>query len=115
MKNNEEKEVEEYLKKLISKELSFFDDDKLEFYSMCKINFKKARFERYPNEKFFVLMMHSKYGIYFNDIEEGFGICKFFNEKCIMHAEFSNDTLYGTIERFQELILNDNMDEVLSS
>ena len=41
------------------------------------------------------------YGIYFNDIEECFGICKIENNECYKCAEFY-DNLAPTVRKFKK-------------
>jgi len=91
-------EVKEYLIKIIEKEKLIFDKRELSFYYKNKINFIPIFFENFYDEYFFVILKFNKFYIYYNDIEEIFGICEINNGKVVTSMEFFDD-LYPTIKK----------------
>ena len=114
MQQNEIKSVESYLKKLLEKEQKGIEKKYQSFYERKRIK-PKIYTVNYLDAKeyFYVILKDKKYGIYFNDIEETFGVCKINNRLIENYAEFSNDSLNGALSKMHELIESGTMEEVL--
>ena len=108
LRTDEFEEVRSYLNKLLIKERVLFDADGLAFYDHNRSVYKPILFRNGYNEHFFVILSYKEYGIYFNDIEESFGICKLDGGVCQAYAEYF-DNLAPTIHKLMEL-LNLEMD-----
>ena len=114
MRKNEIKSISIYLKNIIEgEEKGIISKYKL-FYEKNKIVPKEKLFIYLGEEEYFFILLKDKgYGIYFNDIEEGFGVCKLDNDPITIYAEFSNDSLNGAIVRFNELLKDGTINDVL--
>lgn len=114
MLKNEINEVEIYLNNLIKIEEKSFDKNIKQFYDENKIHFILISFPSFYKEDFFLILKFLDYGIYYNDIEDTFGICKINNNQCLKYAEFFDD-LSPTIQKFKDMILNKNLEEIINS
>jgi len=106
-------EVEKYLCNLIEKEEKLFNKNIKQFYYEYKIVFTPIFFPTFYKENFFLVLKFKNFGIYYNDIEEDFGICRIDNDECVKYAEFFDD-LTPTIQKFKDFILNKRLDELVS-
>ncbi len=103
MREFETKLVKLSLTNLLKEEenLYFQNDEEKLFYLTYKIPFISYRFTQIYNEPFYIIFQMEDYGIYFNDIEETFGICKIENNECHKCAEFY-DNLAPTVRKFKK-------------
>ena len=109
MLNNEINDVKDYLNNVLKKEEQLLNEKTKTFYYKYKIPLIPIFFPIFYKEDFFLILKYLNYGIYYNDIEETFGICKIVNNKCFKYADFS-DNLNATINKFQELLTNNNLE-----
>ena len=112
MLKQEENNVLSYLKTVLNKEEKLLDKRVKNFYSKYRINITPIFFSVMYKENFYLLLKYLDYGIYFNDIENSFGICKIKDNKCVKYAEFF-DSLNATLIKFQELLSNHKLEKVL--
>jgi len=89
----------------------FQDDEEKIFYLTHKIPLKSYHFIA-DDEPFYLVFQIGMYGIYFNDIEETFGICKIVNNQCNDSAEFF-DYLAPTVRKFKKAYEENNLEELL--
>jgi len=101
MLQNERDSLTEYLNQLLKNEEKVMDDKIKEFYYKYKISLTSFYFPILYQEDFYLLFRYLDYGIYYNDIEECFGICKIENRLCFKHADFF-ESLYPTLKKFKE-------------
>jgi hypothetical protein len=102
MQINEYREVRDYLENLIdNEEKKFFSRDTENFYKKYKVEFYPIAMTNACDEVFFLVLRFKEYGIYFNDVEEVFGICEIHDNKCINGAEFF-DNLAPTIGKLMD-------------
>lgn len=114
MKISEYGEVKKYLFNLMKEEENSFKKSIEIFYNKYKIEFRSVYIQNFYDENFFLVLEYGNYGIYFNDIEESYGICKLHNNDCILYAEFF-DNLSPTIQKLMNLIENNSLDQILST
>jgi len=101
MHKNEQNNIEKYLNKhLMNEENCLFNEDVKIFYNHNKIKFELINFSNFYQEDFFIILKIDKYAIYFNDVEECFGICEIKKNECIKYADFF-DTLAPTVQKFK--------------
>ena len=93
--------------------LYFQNDEEKLFYLTYKIPFVSYQFTQIYNETFYIIFQMEDYGIYFNDIEETFGICKIENNECCKYAEFY-DNLAPTVRKFKKAHENNNMESLIN-
>ena len=89
----------------------FQDDEEKIFYLTHKTPLISYHFVA-DNEPFYLVFQIDKYGIYFNDIEETFGICKIVNNECNDSAEFF-DYLAPTVRKFKKAYEENNLESLL--
>lgn len=95
----------------LEEHLYFKDDEEKIFYLTHKIPFISYLFTQIDNEPFYIIFQMEDYGIYFNDIEECFGICKIENNECYKCAEFY-DNLAPTVRKFKKAYENNCMESL---
>ena len=66
------------------------------------------------DEYFFIILEYQGYGVYFNDIEEGFGVCRLNHNLIDEYAEFANNSLNGAVTRLNELLADGSINKILS-
>ena len=94
---------------LIIEENQYFkDNEEKEFYLTHKIPMSTYVFTFY-NEPHYIIFQIDDWCIYYNDIEESFGISKIVNNKCYETIEFS-DNLAPTVRKFKEAYEKNNME-----
>ena len=108
MLKNEIDEIKQYLSNLIKKEKDYFDEGIKRFFDKYKIDYTLIYFPFYK-ENFYLILKFKNYGIYFNDIEEYFGICKIYNNECQKYADI-DDNLSTTIKKLIEFYRNNRLD-----
>ena len=106
MLKNEVDDVKKYLLSLIKEEEKSLDKDVKNFYIKHKIAPKIIKIRYFENtyEPFFLILKFKNYGIYFNDIEETFGICRVTGDNCLEHSEYY-DNLKPTLVKFIDKVL----------
>ena len=114
MREEDHNQINDYLKETIKNELWGFTKELKKYYNDYKINPKRVFFEGFYNEEFYCILKYREYCIYFNDIEETFGICKIKNNICKYYAEFY-DMLLPTIIKFRELIDKNTIEEIFKT
>ncbi len=100
------------LKNEINEEEKYFNNNIKQFYNEYKIVFTPIYFPSFYKENFFLVLKFKNFGIYHNDIEENFGICRIDNNECIKYAEFFDD-ITPTIQKFKNFILNNKLNELI--
>jgi len=110
LKKNEIEIVKSFLTNLlITEENQYFkDDEEKEFYLAHKIPMKTYIFTFY-DEPLYIIFQIDDWCIYYNDIEESFGISKIVDNKCYESIEFS-DNLAPTVRKFKEAYEKKNME-----
>ena len=113
-KDERQEDVRLYLdKKILAEKQSIVEEYEL-FYEKYRINPVIRSFLYLGSEEyFFVILKYQGYGIYFNDIEEEFGVCRLNHNPIDEYAEFDG-SLNGTVVRLNELMVDGNIDKVLS-
>jgi len=113
MRQNEIESIRLFLTDLLKiEENQFFKDDEEKiFYLTHKIPLKSYHFIA-DDEPFYLVFQIGTHGIYFNDIEETFGICKIVNNQCNNSAEFF-DYLAPTVRKFKKAYEENNLESLL--
>lgn len=113
MREHETESIKLHLTNLLKIEESKYFENKEEkiFYLEHKVPLI-AHYFTVQNEPFYLIFKTKGYGIYFNDIEEGFGICKIDNEKCKKYAEFF-DNLAPTVRKFKKAYEKNSLELLL--
>ena len=111
MTKNKFQIVNTYLKEVLKTEetMYFKDREEKDFYFLHKIIPTPYLFTDFYHEHFYVIFQIDRYGIYYNDIEEDFGICKIESGQCNLNAEFCDANLAPTVRRFKKAYENNNM------
>ena len=104
MFKNAEEETKKYLTDLLRKEENIIEQRFLEFYKKYKIQPFPISFKDSKEDFLLLLNYNNKLGIYFNDIEEFFGICRIKDNVCYDNSEFY-DSLNPTIQKLFEFYL----------
>jgi len=114
MITNESDEIKKYLDVIILKNQTLFNQTTLKFYETNKIPYVAIFFAKFYKEYFYLILSYQQFGIYFNDIEETFGICKVDNNICNQYIEFFDD-LAPTVQKFQDLVSSNKLDQLFKS
>ena len=114
MRKNEIEAIKLYLIDLLKiEENQYFQDNTEKIYYLThKIPFVAYHFTA-DNEPFYIFFKVDNYGIYFNDIEECFRICKIDNNECNEAAEFF-DYLAPTVRKFKKAYEEKSIDFLLT-
>lgn len=102
MYKSEINDVKDYLIGLLQEEEKLLSKEANKFYNKYSIPIIPIYCPTYK-EDFYLLLQYLDYGIYFNDVEEFFGICKIKNNQCLKNAEFY-DSLNATVMKFMEML-----------
>jgi hypothetical protein len=101
MQKYEFDDVKIYLKNILLEEE--MESENIVFFKENFVDFIPLEFNYLGNsEFFFIIIKIDEYAIYFNDIEEDFGICKIYNQKCTEYAEYYS-YLNPTISKLKAL------------
>ena len=113
LRKDEIETIKLYLTDLLKiEENKYFQDNTEKIYYLThKIPLVAYHFTA-DNEPFYILLQVDNYAIYFNDIEECFGICKIDNNECDKAAEFF-DYLAPTVRKFKKAYEEENIDLLL--
>ena len=95
----------DYINQLIIKEESSFSIKVRNFWSKYCCKPSKIHF-KIEEEYFYIVLRYKNFAIYFNDIEEVFGICILDKDICTKNAEFY-DNLNPTILKLLEIDSDD--------
>ncbi len=106
-------DVQQYLDTIIADGKRLFNLETLSFYEKNKIPYSPILFDGFYDEYFYLVFSYKEFGIYFNDIEETFGICKLDGNSCQKYIEFFDD-LAPTVQKFQNLLLNNKLSQVFT-
>jgi len=98
MYNNEREEVREYLKGIMQNEIDMLTDKNKEKYKKYMIEFKPV-YSLDNNEYFYLVAQNGEKGVYFNDIEESFGIFEKFEKDTYKEGYESNGSLNSVLDR----------------
>jgi len=102
MYKSEVNDVKDYLIGLLKEEEKLLSKGTNKFYNKYSIPIVPINFPTYK-EDFYLLLQYLDYGIYFNDVEEFFGICKIKDNQCSKSAEYY-DSLNATVIKLMEIL-----------
>ncbi|SFV57757.1 hypothetical protein MNB_SV-3-1396 [hydrothermal vent metagenome] len=112
MRKNEIETVKLFLIDLLKIEENqyFKNNEEKIFYLKHKVSFTPYNFTFY-DEPFYIICQINNWGIYYNDIEETFGICKIVNNECNESVEFF-DNLAPTVRKIKTAYEENNMNSL---
>ncbi len=104
------------LKEVLKTEENMYFKDKEErnFYFAHKIDPTPYLFTNFYHEYFYVIFQIDDYAIYYNDIEEDFGVCKIESDQCDLNTEFCDANLAPTVRRFKKALEEDAMETLFA-
>jgi len=112
MRQNEIESTKLFLTDLLKVEENqyFKDEEEKIFYLTHKVPLTSYNFTFY-DEPFYIIFQINNWSIYYNDIEETFGISKIVNNQCNESVEFF-DNLAPTVRIFKKAYEKNNMESV---